>query len=211
MQFKRKWVSVWGNAVSVAENRPERYARDITIRYPINIPFAGEALRLTFDNYCGTEAITLSKITVFYGGEFYPVLVNGERSATIPAREKVVTDPLELKLNEGELIQVSFYLADFTLMRSVVFSCGPLSEGLYANGDQTENAAIDIVTSRRALAIEIGTQNSGLATALALAHFTPAAAIAGALFSVWQNISGALLSNFWATRPVTSDSGEKDS
>lgn len=63
----------------------------------------------------------------------------------------------------------------------------------------------------RALAIEIGTQNSGLATALALAHFTPAAAIAGALFSVWQNISGALLSNFWATRPVTSDSGEKDS
>lgn len=64
---------------------------------------------------------------------------------------------------------------------------------------------------RRALAIEIGTQNSGLATALALAHFSPAAAIAGALFSVWQNISGALLSNFWATRPVTSDSGEKDS
>lgn len=64
---------------------------------------------------------------------------------------------------------------------------------------------------RRALAIEIGTQNSGLATALALAHFTPAAAIAGALFSVWQNISGALLSNFWAPRPVTSDSGEKDS
>ena len=64
---------------------------------------------------------------------------------------------------------------------------------------------------RRALAIEIGTQNSGLATALALAHFTPAAAIAGALFSVWQNISGALLSNFWATRPVTSYSGEKDS
>ena len=64
---------------------------------------------------------------------------------------------------------------------------------------------------RRALAIEIGTQNSGLATALALAHFTPAAAIAGALFSVWQNISGALLSNFWATRPVTSDSGEKNS
>ena len=64
---------------------------------------------------------------------------------------------------------------------------------------------------RRALASEIGTQNSGLATALALAHFTPAAAIAGALFSVWQNISGALLSNFWATRPETSDSGEKDS
>ena len=145
----RRWVSVWGNAVSVAENRPERYARDITIRYPIHVPFGGEAVRLTFDNYCGTEAVTLNKITVFYGGEFYPVLVNGGREVTIPAGENVVTDPLAVKLNEGEIIQVSFYLADFTLMRSVVFACGPLSEGLYANGDQTENARIDIVTSRR--------------------------------------------------------------
>jgi len=149
MDNQHRWVSVWGNAVSVAENRPERYARDITIRYPVNVPFSGEAIRLTFDNYCGTEAVTLSKITVFYGGVFYPVLVNGGREAVIPAGEKVVTDPLQVKLNEGELIQVSFYLADFTLMRSVVYACGPLSEGLYANGDQTENANIDIITSRR--------------------------------------------------------------
>lgn len=26
----QKWVSVWGNAVSIAENRPERYAKEIT-------------------------------------------------------------------------------------------------------------------------------------------------------------------------------------
>lgn len=25
----QKWVCVWGNAVSIAENRPERYAKDI--------------------------------------------------------------------------------------------------------------------------------------------------------------------------------------
>ena len=55
MQTEQKWVSVWGNAVSVAENRPERYAKNITIRYPVHIPFSGQALRLTFDNYCGTE------------------------------------------------------------------------------------------------------------------------------------------------------------
>jgi len=149
MSNTQKWVSVWGNAVSVAENRPERYAKDITIRYPVNIPFSGEALRLTFDNYCGTEPITLSKISVFYGGEFYPVMCNGQRSVTIPAGERFVTDPLKIKLNAEELIQVSFYLADFTLMRSVVYACGPLSEGLYANGDQTENASIDIMTSKR--------------------------------------------------------------
>ena len=148
MSEAKKWVSVWGNAVSVAENRPERYAKDITIRYPVNIPFDGEGIRLTFDNYCGTEPITLTKITVFYGGEFYPVTYNGERSVTIGAGERIVTDPLAVKLNAEELVQVSFYLGDFTLMRSVVYACGPLSEGLYANGDQTETAHIDIMTSK---------------------------------------------------------------
>ena len=142
------WASVWGNAVSVAENRPERYAKDITIRYPINIPFSGSAIRLTFDNYCGTEPITLTKTTAFHGGEFYPVYFSGERAVTIGAGETMVSDPLELAVRAGEMVQVSFYLGDFTLMRSVVYACGPLSEGLYANGDQTETAHIDIMTSK---------------------------------------------------------------
>lgn len=143
-----RWVSVWGNAVSIAENRPERYAKDITIRYPIHIPFAGEAVRLTFDNYCGTEPITLNKVTVFYGGKFYPVLFSRGREITIPAGENAVSDELPVELREGEVLQVSFYLADFTLMRSVVYACGPLSEGFYANGDETETVHFDRNTSR---------------------------------------------------------------
>ena len=142
------WVSVWGNAVSVAENRPERYAKDITIRYPIHIPFSGKALRLTFDNYCGTEPITLTKTTVFSGGKFHPVFFGGQRAVTIGAGENAVSDPLPLELTQGEVIHVSFYLGDFTLMRSVVFTCGPLSEGLYANGDQTETTSIHRDISR---------------------------------------------------------------
>ena len=62
---------------------------------------------------------------------------NGQREMTIGAGQTGITDPLYIPLNEGEVIQVSFYLADFTLMRSVVYACGPLSEGLYANGDQS--------------------------------------------------------------------------
>ena len=144
-----RWVSVWGNAVSVAENRPERYAKDITIRYPILVPFDGTALRLTFDNYCGTEPITLNKVTVLYRGEFYPVLFNGERCVTIGAGEQAISDGLDCNFAANEVIQVSFYLKDFTLMRSVVFTCGPLSEGLYANGDETETIDIDQNTSRK--------------------------------------------------------------
>ncbi|MBE6977087.1 MAG: lipase [Ruminococcaceae bacterium] len=145
---EKKWVSVWGNAVSVAENRPERYAKDITIRYPVHIPFDGQALRLTFDNYCGTEPITISKVTVLYGGKVYPVCFAGERAVTVDAGKNIISDPLAILLTEDEVIQVSFYLADFTLMRSVVYACGPLSEGIYANGDATEIVHLDRDRSR---------------------------------------------------------------
>ena len=148
MHTNGKWVSIWGNAVSVAENRPERYAKNITIRYPILIPFNSQALRLTFDNYCGTEPITLTKTTVFYGGRFYTVLFSGLRHTTIGAGENVVSDPLPIQVRDGELIQISFYLEDFTLMRSVVYACGPLSEGIYANVDQTETPHFDVENSR---------------------------------------------------------------
>ena len=149
MRENNHWVSVWGQAVSVAENRPERYAKDITIRYPIHVPFSGSAIRLTFDNYCGTEPITLTRTTVFYGGKFYPVFFGGSRPVTIPAGERITSDPLPVEITAGEIVQVSFYLGDFTLMRSVVYACGSLSEGLYANGDQTENAHISIDNSRK--------------------------------------------------------------
>ena len=145
---EQHWVSVWGNAVSVAENRPERYAKDITIRYPILIPFNGTGVRLTFDNYCGTEPVTLNKVTVLHNGVFHPVLFGSNREVTIPAHERVISDPLMIPITESELIDVSFYLKDFTLMRSVVYTSGPLSEGLYANGDETETLEIGIDTSR---------------------------------------------------------------
>jgi lysophospholipase L1-like esterase len=148
VEANQKWVSVWGNAVSVAENRPERYAKDITIRYPIHVPFSGTALRLTFDNFCGTESVTLTRATVFYGGKFFPVYFGGERKAIITAGNAVVTDPIHIKLEGGEIVYVSFYLEDFTLMRSVVYACGPLSEGLYANGDVTQSAHVSRDNSR---------------------------------------------------------------
>lgn len=145
----QKWVSVWGNAVSIAENRPERYAKEITLRYPITLPFSGSGVRLTFDNYCGTEPVTLEKVTIFCGGAFHPVTFGGERRVTLPAEGNAISDTLETPVTAGEKLLVSFYLRDFTLMRSVVFTCGALSGGLYANGDETENLNISMDTSRK--------------------------------------------------------------
>ena len=144
----KHWASVWGNAMSIAENRPESYSKNITLRYPIYTQFGGDAVRLTFDNYCGTEAITIAKTTVLVNGVFYPVTFNGTASVTIEAGEKAVSDSLSCHVEAQTTMDVSFYLKDFTQMRSVVFTCGPISEGVYAIGDLTETEAFPIEISR---------------------------------------------------------------
>ncbi len=142
------WASVWGNAVSIGEHRPESYSKNITMRYPIYTQFGGTGLRLTFDNYCGTEPITISKATVLMGDTFYPLSFNGKQGVTIAAKGYAVSDPLECEVEAQSVFSISFYLADYTLMRSTVFTRGPLSSGQYATGDMTEVKEFPIEISR---------------------------------------------------------------
>ncbi len=136
------WASVWGNAISIGENRPESYNKNLTIRYPIYSQFGGSALRLTYDNYCGTDDVTLTRTTVQINGKFYPVTFGGKREAFIKAGENIVSDELECEIIPQTLIVVSFYFEDFTQLRSAVYTSGPLTEGVYAIGDMTETDII---------------------------------------------------------------------
>lgn len=145
----KHWASIWGNAVSIGENRPESYGKNITLRYPIYSAFDGDALRLTFDNYCGTDTICIEKTTVLVDGKFYPVTFQKNTQAIIPAGENIVSDPVECPIKAGFFFKVSFYLKTYTQMRSMVYTSGPLSGGMYAIGDQTEIEEIPIAISRR--------------------------------------------------------------
>ena len=120
--MKQHWASVWGNAISIGENRPEGYNKNITFRYPIYSQFGGTAVRLTFDNFCGTEPVTFNKVTAFIGGKFYPVTFGGNREATVGAGENIVSDELPCEVEPQSLITVSFWFRDFTLLRSSVFT-----------------------------------------------------------------------------------------
>lgn len=146
---KMHWASIWGNAVSIGENRPESYGKNITLRYPIYSAFDGDALRLTFDNYCGTDAICIEKTTVLIDGRFYQVTFGNKSQVIIPAGENIVSDPVECPIKAGFFFKVSFYLKTYTQMRSMVYTSGPLSGGMYAIGDQTEIEEIPITISRR--------------------------------------------------------------
>ena len=152
-----KWVTVWGNAISIAERRPENYAKNLTLRYPVRMTAKGSEIRITLDNFCGNEAVTLTcgNIARSAGGDsidaetIVPLSFGGCPEVTIPAGERVVSDPVTFSAEKGEDIAVSLYFGGFTEMRSGVVVTGPLSRGYFAVGNQTENAALEMNTSKR--------------------------------------------------------------
>lgn len=152
MDSSMHWAAVWGNAISIGENRPESYNRNITFRYPIYSQFGGKALRLTFDNYCGTESVTIDRTTVFINGSFVPVTFGGKREVTMQRGMKAVSDEIPCEILPQSLITVSFYMKDFTLLRSAVYTSGPLTEGVYAIGDMTE---VDMISTNIARSTSI--------------------------------------------------------
>lgn len=145
----QKWTSIWGNAVSIAEHRPEGYGKNITFCYPIYSPFSGDEIKLTFDNFCGTEAVTIAAASVYYKNKFYPIQFTHRESVSIAAGESVVCDALPLSVEANTTFEVRFYFKEYVQLRSAVFVSGPLSEGLYAVGNHTASHEIAIACSRK--------------------------------------------------------------
>lgn len=145
-----KWVAAWGNAMSITDHKPETYAKDLTLRYPIYIPFDGDAIRVTLDNYCGLEDVTISETTVLLNGKFTQVTFeDGSTSIKIEAGKTVVSDEIKLDVTRGDRPEISIYLGDYTQMRSSVVALGPLSGGKYAVGNMTHVSDVPIKVSRK--------------------------------------------------------------
>ncbi|MDE6620517.1 MAG: lipase [Lachnospiraceae bacterium] len=157
-QIGKKYVTTWGNAISIADRKPENYAKDLTLRYPIRPMFDGDRLKITLDNFCGTEPVTISCVYVadsadagreIVGTTNTPVTFdNGSRSVTIPGGEAAVSDAVCFPVRRGNDISVSLYLKEFTQMRSAVLITGPLSKGYYAVGDHSQSGRLPLDLTR---------------------------------------------------------------
>lgn len=155
---EKRYVSMWGNAISIADRRPENYAKDLTIRYPIHPVFDGDKLRITLDNFCGTEPVTVTEVYVaanksqgsreILEESVVAVTFCGKSSVTIPEGEAVVSDDIPFKVKRGNDISVSMYFADFTLMRSAVLITGPLSKGFYSVGNYAASGELPLDYTR---------------------------------------------------------------
>ena len=150
-----KWVTIWGNAQSTVLPHPAYYAKDITLRYPIFIPFKGNRIRVTLDNFCCDEDVYISRVGIAKGNKKCEILTDikyltfdNSFDVRIKAHQNVISDEVEYEVDSDEFLVVSIYLSDYTNLTSGVDIIGPLSGGYYAYGNQMENIKFDVNKSR---------------------------------------------------------------
>lgn len=148
-----KWVSCWGNATSITDRREATYAKDLTLRYPIRMPFSGSQLRFRFSNLTGTEPVTISKAFVAReqdgkGGEPTAILFGGNVEGQIQPGMERESDAMPFDVEAGETLLVSLYLKDFTQMNAGTLITGPLSKGFFAYGDHAAASTLPLDLTR---------------------------------------------------------------
>ena len=141
-----KWVSCWGNATSITDRKEAVYAKDLTLRYPIEIPFSGSKLRFRFSNLTGTEPVTINEACVAKAAAFdetiSQITFGGLASVTIQPGCEVESDDIAFSVKAYETVSVSFYLKDFTQMNAGTLITGPLSRGQYSYGNAIRQSTL---------------------------------------------------------------------
>ncbi len=133
-----KWVACWGNATSITDRKEATFAKDLTLRYPLFMPFEGSRIRLRFSNLTGTEPVTLTCGFVALNQEDYvsvPILFREQESVTINPGCEVESDEIPLLVPAGSTLNVSMYFQNFTQLNAGTLITGPLSTGKYSYGD----------------------------------------------------------------------------
>lgn len=152
MESFTKWVSCWGNATSITDRREAVYAKDITLRYPIEIPFRGNKLRFRFSNLTGTEPITITEVSVAKKDRFNDTLCyikfGGSSSLTLQPGKEATSDELEIDVNAYETLCISMYLEGFTQMNAGTLVTGPMSKAQYSYGKHTDKETLPDALTR---------------------------------------------------------------
>src|SRR5690554_2652125 len=116
-----KWVGSWATSTQLVEPHnmePEQGLSNNTLRQIVRVSLGGDSIRLRFSNEFSNEAVTFlgAEVALSAGGDAIvpetsqALLFNGEASATIPAGEVLLSDPMAfpLKPRSDLSITISF-------------------------------------------------------------------------------------------------------
>ena len=146
MPKNQHWVGTWGTS-PVSEGQP---FEDQTLRQIVHISIGGDWLRVRFSNRFGTAPLVIDAASIgirdmdaaVVPGSLRVLTFGGETSIAIAAGAKVLSDPVELTVDDEEDLAVSLYVSENTggsTSHDLAWQTSYIS-----SGDQTVEADMDV-------------------------------------------------------------------
>ena len=147
-----RWAGTWAAAASTTGpfDPPVAPLNDQTIRQIVRISSGGSALRIRLTNVNGTAPLTIGATSVarrasdaaVYADSLREVTFGGKASITIPPGARVLSDPVDLQVQNLDDLAISLYLPDAATDPGspVTNHVRALQTAYELSGDQTTNA-----------------------------------------------------------------------
>ena len=150
---EKHWAMIWHQAITTSFLDGKAFGRDKTVIFSITMPAGGDRLRMRFSNRLGSEPYEIGGVNVVAGAQCVPVTLGGQTSFSVPAGGVTVSDPVPLKTERGEDLQIRLYY------RNIILDNNMIEEGAtLLRGDHTIPTGPDRM-SRPLLAKILGAYN----------------------------------------------------
>lgn len=134
-----KWVSAYG--ASQCGNRMYRMnVAERTFRTFVKLPFGGEKVRLILSSMYGTK-LFVGAMTITSAGQTKAVTLQGENAFTIRKNQRILSDELDLPVNDKEEVEIRTYFSKGVCMtglwqRTTYSKTGNYTSGSFEESDE---------------------------------------------------------------------------
>jgi lysophospholipase L1-like esterase len=90
-----------------------------TVRFPVRLSIGGSQLSIRLSGEHDRAPVTIAAASVKIGNSFIPLRFSGDTAVTLTPGAAVVSDPLAAKVQAGQIVEISLYLAEPALLSTI--------------------------------------------------------------------------------------------
>ncbi|MBR4163286.1 MAG: hypothetical protein IKR11_07165, partial [Solobacterium sp.] len=125
----KQWIPVWHQAVTESFNKGKAFGKDKTITFTVHSPVDADQVRIRFSNMLGQEPCQIDAISIINEYSRMPVKLSGKTSFSIPAGQKIYSDPIDFPVPKNSEITVRMYYTSYILDCNMIEDAADLQKG----------------------------------------------------------------------------------
>jgi lysophospholipase L1-like esterase len=140
------WVRAFAAAPMWIPRATELTVSNQTVRFPVRLSLSGSQLSVRLSGEHDRAPVTIAAASIKIGDKFIPLRFNGDAEVTLTPGAAVISDPVLAKVQAGQILELSLYLAQPALLSTI--HRDPMNAAVISQaGDFTQKTDLPVATT----------------------------------------------------------------